>query len=168
MLYVDSAKCNGCGDCLEVCPTGAIGLVDGKAVINGSECVGCGVCLRVCSEGAIREVRPAPVSGGGHETSTVGRFGKEVSGMPFGDGTGPRGQGPMTGRGAGYCGGYSGPGYANPQPGWGWYGYGMGRGWGRGAGRGWGRGMGRGWGRGMGYGMGRGGGRGWRWTDPYW
>ena len=32
----------------------------------------------------------------------------------FGDGTGPMGQGPMTGRGAGYCAGYDGPGYANP------------------------------------------------------
>ena len=184
MLYVDSAKCNGCGDCLEVCPTGAIGLVDGKAVINESECVGCGVCLRMCSQGAIREVRTTPVSGRGHETSAVGPFGKEVSEMPFGDGTGPRGQGPMTGRGAGYCSGYSAPGYAGPPPGWGGYGYGVGRGtgygvgygtgygMGRGVGRGWGmgygrgRGMGRGWG--MGYGMGRGGGRGWGWRAPSW
>jgi hypothetical protein len=38
----------------------------------------------------------------------------------------------MTGRGAGYCGGYGMPGYANPVPG---YGFGMGGGWGRG--RGW-------------------------------
>ena len=36
--------------------------------------------------------------------------------MPFGDGTGPRGMGPMTGRGAGYCSGFSGPGFANPVP----------------------------------------------------
>jgi len=34
--------------------------------------------------------------------------------MPFGDGTGPRGMGPMTGRGAGYCAGYARPGFANP------------------------------------------------------
>jgi len=34
--------------------------------------------------------------------------------MPFGDGTGPRGMGPMTGRGAGYCGGYGRPGFTNP------------------------------------------------------
>lgn len=32
--------------------------------------------------------------------------------MPAGDGTGPRGQGPMTGRGMGYCAGYAAPGYA--------------------------------------------------------
>ena len=33
--------------------------------------------------------------------------------MPGGDGTGPGGMGPMTGRGAGYCAGYSVPGYIN-------------------------------------------------------
>jgi len=34
--------------------------------------------------------------------------------MPFGDGTGPRGMGPMTGRGAGFCAGFGTPGFANP------------------------------------------------------
>ena len=34
--------------------------------------------------------------------------------MPRGDGTGPGGMGSMTGRAAGYCAGYSVPGYANP------------------------------------------------------
>lgn len=33
--------------------------------------------------------------------------------MPRGDRTGPLGMGPMTGRGAGLCGGYSNPGYMN-------------------------------------------------------
>ena len=56
--------------------------------------------------------------------------------MPGGDGTGPAGMGPMTGRAAGYCAGYPVPGFANPLPG---------------------RGFGGGWGRGF-----RGGGRGWR------
>ena len=54
--------------------------------------------------------------------------------MPFGDGTGPAGLGPMTGRAAGYCAGYPVPGFMNPIPG---------RGFGRGFGGGWGRG--RGW-----------------------
>lgn len=34
--------------------------------------------------------------------------------MPRGDGTGPLGWGPMTGRAAGYCAGYPTPGFANP------------------------------------------------------
>ena len=33
--------------------------------------------------------------------------------MPRGDGTGPGGMGPMTGRAAGYCAGYAVPGYMN-------------------------------------------------------
>ena len=36
--------------------------------------------------------------------------------MPFGDGTGPRGMGPMTGRRAGFCAGFPAPGFANPIP----------------------------------------------------
>jgi len=56
--------------------------------------------------------------------------------MPFGNGTGPMGQGPRTGRGRGYCSGFPYPGYMNP--------FGGGRGFGRGysRGRGWfGRGV---------------------------
>ncbi|KPJ65609.1 MAG: hypothetical protein AMJ45_04880 [Syntrophobacter sp. DG_60] len=48
--------------------------------------------------------------------------------MPAGNGTGPFGLGPMTGRGMGYCAGYGVPGYyANPRPR-----LGLGRGRGRG------------------------------------
>ncbi len=52
--------------------------------------------------------------------------------MPRGDGTGPQGMGPMTGRGLGYCAGYSVPGFANPIG----SGYGRGMAWGRGGGGG--------------------------------
>jgi len=50
---------------------------------------------------------------GQHKTTN---FAKEVMRMPFGDGTGPRGMGPMTGRGAGYCAGFGRPGFTNPMP----------------------------------------------------
>jgi hypothetical protein len=36
--------------------------------------------------------------------------------MPGGDGTGPMGEGPMTGRAAGYCAGNSQAGFANSMP----------------------------------------------------
>ena len=49
--------------------------------------------------------------------------------MPRGDKTGPNGMGPMTGRGLGFCNGYSAPGFMNPG-----FGRGMGRGFGRGFG----------------------------------
>jgi hypothetical protein len=107
---------------------------------------------------------------------------KEVINMPFGDGTGPAGLGPMTGRAAGFCAGYPMPGYMNPVMGGagfyaptfgpygaGSYGYGAGygvpyagwanpwlrRGFGFGRGFGRGRGWGRGFGRGRGQGLGR-------------
>jgi len=94
---------------------------------------------------------------------------KEVIQMPFGDGTGPAGMGPMTGRGAGFCAGYPMPGRMNPG---GFAGrralpysppmYGVGAGYAAGRfgwfGR-WLRG-GFGWGRGFGRGRGRRGGRG--------
>ena len=58
--------------------------------------------------------------------------------MPFGDGTGPRGLGPMTGRRAGFCAGFGRPGFNNPMPGRQFgLGWGFGRGWGLGRGRGW-------------------------------
>jgi len=52
--------------------------------------------------------------------------------MPFGNGRGPAGMGPMTGRAAGFCAGYSVPGYMNPIPGRGFGGAGFGRSGGRG------------------------------------
>ena len=67
--------------------------------------------------------------------------------MPRGDGTGPAGMGPMTGRAAGFCAGYPAPGYINPVGGR-RYG-GRGRGF---RGGGFGRGRGFGW-AGAGYGM---------------
>ena len=56
--------------------------------------------------------------------------------MPGGDRTGPMGFRSMSGRGAGYCAGYTVPGYANPVGGR------MDMGYGRGRGRGYGRGRG--------------------------
>ena len=65
--------------------------------------------------------------------------------MPRGDGTGPAGMEPMTGRAAGYCAGYPVPGFMNPVGGRGYWG------WGRGGGRGQGFRRGFGWAR-AGYG----------------
>ncbi len=58
-------------------------------------------------------LQSAPV---GFKRDTSDKTKKEVSDMPRGDGTGPAGMGPMTGRAAGYCAGYPAPGYMNPAP----------------------------------------------------
>lgn len=54
--------------------------------------------------------------------------------MPAGDGTGPLGLGPRTGRAAGYCAGFPSPGFMNPLGGRLGLGLGRGRGMGRGFG----------------------------------
>ena len=47
-------SCEGCGDCVEACPTGSITLVDlGKKVdkawiTNPDTCIGCGKCATAC------------------------------------------------------------------------------------------------------------------------
>lgn len=64
--------------------------------------------------------------------------------MPRGDRKGPAGQGAKTGRGMGFCAGYSEPGFTANLAG-----RGFGGGFGGGFGRGFGRGFGGGWGAGF-------------------
>lgn len=52
---IDVTKCTDCGDCVEWCPTGAVKLVNGKAVIVSAEdCHYCTDCETVCLAGAIK------------------------------------------------------------------------------------------------------------------
>lgn len=54
IIKIDSEKCIGCGACAEACHEGAIGMVDGKAVLLREEyCDGLGDCLPSCPAGAI-------------------------------------------------------------------------------------------------------------------
>ena len=58
MYFVNCDKCTGCGTCTDVCPTEAIQIKAGKAVITW-ECMDCGACPRVCPEGAIKKLEAA-------------------------------------------------------------------------------------------------------------
>ena len=54
---VDSETCNGDGLCVEVCPQGALELVDGITATVESRaefCIGCGQCVASCHYGAAR------------------------------------------------------------------------------------------------------------------
>ena len=63
MVRVDRARCTGCGACVEVCPTGAIRLVQGATVqyaeIDAAKCRQCEACVEACPEKAITaEIEP--------------------------------------------------------------------------------------------------------------
>ena len=51
-VYLDTPKCNGCTTCLKHCPTQAIRIRNGHAVINQERCIDCGECIRVCPNSA--------------------------------------------------------------------------------------------------------------------
>ena len=50
---VDSAKCTGCESCVSECPSDAISMVDGKAVVSEEACIDCGACIDACPVEAI-------------------------------------------------------------------------------------------------------------------
>ncbi len=51
----DSELCRGCKKCAvaESCPTKAVSVVNGKAVIDMSKCTSCGVCVGKCPFGSV-------------------------------------------------------------------------------------------------------------------
>ena len=53
-LALDSERCNGCRECIEVCPHAVFGMSAGKALIlSRAACMECGACARTCGQGAI-------------------------------------------------------------------------------------------------------------------
>jgi len=59
LLKIDKEKCLGCGACIDVCPYGALTLVDDVVVVN-EKCTACGACLDACPVTALALPKLAP------------------------------------------------------------------------------------------------------------
>ncbi|MBP3583799.1 MAG: 4Fe-4S binding protein [Clostridia bacterium] len=55
-VLLDTQKCTGCTTCLRHCPTEAIRIKNGHAVIDSERCIDCGACIRYCPSKAKKAV----------------------------------------------------------------------------------------------------------------
>ena len=53
-VTLNPEECVGCTNCIKRCPTEAIRVRDGKAVISPERCIDCGECIRICPHHAKR------------------------------------------------------------------------------------------------------------------
>jgi NAD-dependent dihydropyrimidine dehydrogenase PreA subunit len=62
MVTINYADCNGCGLCVDECPTGALILQNNHAFIDQDLCQECHSCISVCPQGAILVGEKQPVA----------------------------------------------------------------------------------------------------------
>ncbi len=62
-IFLDEEKCTGCTNCIKRCPTEAMRVRDGKAIIFPDRCIECGECARICPQHA-----PSPRAGSWEDT----------------------------------------------------------------------------------------------------
>ncbi len=55
-VSLDVEKCKGCTHCLRRCPTEAIRIRDGHAVIDPARCIDCAECIRLCPHKAKKAI----------------------------------------------------------------------------------------------------------------
>jgi len=53
VVTIDVDKCQGCGECVDICPNEVLELKDEKAVVANDDCAGCESCVETCPEEAI-------------------------------------------------------------------------------------------------------------------
>jgi len=53
-IRIDTEKCTGCGEFVDICPEDVYELQDEKSVpVQAEECSGCESCVEVCEQEAI-------------------------------------------------------------------------------------------------------------------
>ena len=52
-MRFDDAQCNGCMSCMRVCPTQAVRVRKGRALMLEDRCIDCGECIKVCTQDAV-------------------------------------------------------------------------------------------------------------------
>jgi len=62
MIYVNETACNGCGECVNACPTGALVLQNHLAYILQNLCEACEACVDTCPQDAILTTEALQVS----------------------------------------------------------------------------------------------------------
>jgi len=55
MIKVNTEKCDQCGTCVSVCPSGAIMMVETLS-IDMKNCINCSNCVKVCAFAALSAV----------------------------------------------------------------------------------------------------------------
>jgi Fe-S-cluster-containing hydrogenase component 2 len=63
VILINYEDCNGCGECVAICPTNAIILQNGKAHVDTVICEECQACIDSCPQGAILHRDSVPVVG---------------------------------------------------------------------------------------------------------
>jgi NAD-dependent dihydropyrimidine dehydrogenase PreA subunit len=54
LVNIDVEKCDGCEECVNLCPSEVFEIQDGKSVaVNADECVFCLTCVEGCPNSAI-------------------------------------------------------------------------------------------------------------------
>jgi NAD-dependent dihydropyrimidine dehydrogenase PreA subunit len=54
IITIDEESCDGCGECVDICPSEVFSLENEKSkVTNLDECAGCESCVEVCPNSLI-------------------------------------------------------------------------------------------------------------------
>jgi len=56
MVTIETAKCTGCGGCIDICPVIAISMINDVVTVDEELCTECSTCIKLCPMKAPCEV----------------------------------------------------------------------------------------------------------------